>query len=189
VDGIATMTEPTDEQLMERFCQGEASACEELFNRHGRRVDALMKSMVRDEALAEDLVQTTFLSVVRSKDRYTPGNPVLPWLFTIATNAARDVLRRKGLKIEELSDTGELPRDIPSGSASTETDPGLRKAVETALNKLPESHREVVVLHKVQGLTFTEIADALGITSAAALIRAHRGYERLRELLAPLGVE
>lgn len=180
--------EPTDEQLMERFCAGESSACEQLFSRHGRRVDALMKSMVRDEALAEDLVQTTFLSVVRSKDRYTPGHPVLPWIFTIATNAARDVLRRKGLKIEELSDTGELPRDI-AGGASAETDPGLRKAVEQALSKLPQSHREVVVLHKVQGLSFVEIADALGITSAAARIRAHRGYERLRELLAPLGVE
>jgi RNA polymerase sigma-70 factor (ECF subfamily) len=183
------MTEqPTDEQLMERFCQGDDSACELLFSRHGRRVDALMKSMVRDEALAEDLVQTTFLSVVRTRDRYQPGHPVLPWIFTIATNAARDVLRRKGLKIEQLSDTGELPRDVASGS-TTETDPGLRKAIDTALARLPASHREAVVLHKVQGLTFTEIADALGIASAAARIRAHRGYERLRELLAPLGVE
>ena len=182
------MSEPTDEQLMERFCNGDGAACEELFNRHARRVDALMKSMVRDDALAEDLVQTTFLSIVRTRDRYQRGHPVLPWIFTIATNAARDVLRRRGLKIEQLSQSGELPRDVPSGAA-TETDPGLRKALDQALARLPASHREVVVLHKVQGLSFTEIADALGITSAAARIRAHRGYEKLRELLAPLGVE
>ncbi len=183
------MAEPTDEQLMERFCQGDDTAFDTLFSRHGPRVNALMRTMVRDQALAEDLVQTTFLSIVRTRDRYPHGAPVVPWIFTIATNAARDVLRRKGLKIEELTATGETPREVAAPTGSPESDPGLKRALDDALGKLPASHREAVVLHKVQGLSFAEIAETLGITSQAARLRAHRGYEKLRELLAPLGVD
>jgi RNA polymerase sigma factor (sigma-70 family) len=183
------MTEPTDEHLMDRFCRGDNSAFDTLFNRHGPRVNALMRTMVRDPALAEDLVQTTFLSIVRTRDRYPAGAPVVPWIFAIASNAAKDVLRRKGLKVEELSATGEPPRDVAAHTGSPETDPGLRRALDDALEKLPASHREAVVLHKVQGLSFQEVAEALGITSQAARLRAHRGYEKLRELLAPLGVD
>ncbi len=183
------MGEPSDEQLMERFCQGDNAAFEVLFDRHGRRVHGHLRTMVRDAALAEDLTQTTFLSIVRTRDRYPKGAPVVPWIFAIATNAARDVLRRKGLKIEELSATGEVPIHVPAPTGSPESDPGLRRAIDEAMAKLPPQYREAVVLHKVEGLSFQEIAEALGITNTAARLRAHRGYEKLRELLAPLGVE
>jgi RNA polymerase sigma-70 factor (ECF subfamily) len=133
--------------------------------------------MVRDAALVEDLTQMTFLSVVRSRDRYLRGAPVVPWLLSIAANAARDSLRRKKPGIEEPTATGE-PGDVPV--EPVQSDPGLQKQLERALAQLPESQREAVVLHKVHGLSFDQIAEMFGTSSTAVRIRAHRGYEKLK---------
>jgi RNA polymerase sigma factor (sigma-70 family) len=66
------------------------------------------------------------------------------------------------------------------------SDPGVRKRIEAAFAQLPDQQREAVVLHKINGLSFEEIAQALGISETAARIRAHRGYEKLRSLLEGL---
>lgn len=172
----------SDEALMERFRGGEAAALEALFTRHSRGVHGFLVRMVRDEALAEDLLQQTFLSVVRSVDRFQRGAKVWPWLLTIAANAARGSLRHQRQGVEVL---GEEPGLEPSVTP-TPSDPGARKRIEAAFAAMPASQREVVLLHKVEGLSFEEIAGMLGITSTAARIRAHRGYEFLRPLLEGL---
>jgi RNA polymerase sigma factor (sigma-70 family) len=175
------MGDPTDEQLMERFCtRGDKPAFAEVFDRFAHRVRAFLRPMVHDPALAEDLTQTTFLSIVRSRDRYLIGSPVAPWIFTIAANAARDALRRR--RIEQKF----APEAEEAVVHSEPADHGLRRQLESALQELPVSQREVVVLHKVQGLSFEQVAAAIGITSTAARIRAHRGYVKLRSLLAHL---
>ncbi len=178
------MGSETDEELMNRFCDGDTKALEALFDRHAQGVHAFLSRMVRDGALADDLVQTTFLSVVRSSDRYHRGSPVVPWLLTIAANAARDALRRSRLNIEVLaSDEGAAhePSHEPEMS-----DPGVRKRIEAAFEQLPAQQREAVLMHKVNGLSFEQIGEALEISPTAARIRAHRGYEKLRQLLGDL---
>ena len=62
-------------------------------------------------------------------------------------------------------------------------DPGLEKAVRAALAQLPDAQREAILLHRFEGLSFAEIAEHVGLTESAVKVRAHRGYERLRELL------
>lgn len=174
---------PTDEELMERFAQGEDGAFEPLFERHAAHVLAFLRRMVRDERQAEDLLQTTLLSVVRARGRYEPGTRFQPWLMTIAANAARDALRH-AKHVEGLTPTGELGER--QGATPTLGDPGLRRRLETAFATLPPDQREAVVLSKVEGWSFDEISRSLGITATAARIRAHRGYEKLRRLLADL---
>jgi RNA polymerase sigma-70 factor (ECF subfamily) len=176
----------TDDDLMSRFCRGEEAAFDLLYQRHAAPVLAFLTRMVRDAALAEDLLQTTFLSFVRARGRYEPGTNVRAWVYAIATNAGRDALRRRRARPERLSDTG-APVDAPV-DAPAPADPAVARALEEALMKLPVDQREAVVLHKLQELSFDEIATALGITVGAAKVRAHRGYQRLRELLAPLEV-
>jgi RNA polymerase sigma factor (sigma-70 family) len=176
--------DPTDELLMERFCAGDKVAFGLLFERFVPRVRAFLYPMVRDRALAEDLAQTTFLSIVRSKDRFLAGSPVAPWIFAIASNAARDSLRRRTAGVEQLASDGAPAPEIAVHSEPT--DHGLQRELERALGELPVSQREVVVLHKVQGLSFEQVAEAIGITSTAARIRAHRGYVKLRSLLKHL---
>ncbi len=177
------MGEASNEELMSRFCTGDSAAFRTLFGRLGPMVQRFLRSMLREPTLVEDVTQTTFLSVVRSRDRYTPGADVARWVLSIAANAARDLLRHRALGVEQLSSTGDA---VERPSQAPLPDPGLRRRLEDALQALPESQREVVVLHKVEGLTFEEVAGVLGITSTAARIRAHRGYGRLKELLVDL---
>lgn len=174
------MDTPSDEALMERYQAGDGQAMEVLFDRHASGVHAFLARMVRDQTLADDLLQTTFLSVVRSADRYQPGLKVVPWLLTIAGNAARDSLRRNRHRAEVSSDDEGVPE--PSVEVAM-SDPGQRRRIEAAFAQLPVQQRECVILHKVEGLSFDEIGRMLEISETAARIRAHRGYERLRALL------
>ena len=171
---------------MEQFCRGDENAFEILYARYAPQVQAFLGRMVRDAALAEDLLQVTFLSVVRARGRYQPGTTVRSWLYAIAANAGRDALRRRRARREgpagsdnpAIADASVPPVDLP--------DPAAARAVQEALMRLPVDQREAVVLHKMQDLSFEEIANVLGITVSAAKVRAHRGYHRLRALLAPL---
>ena len=177
------MGRPTDEELMERFRDGAQDAFEALFARHSGRVQGFLARMVRSGPLAEDLLQSTFLSVIRSRGRYEPGTRFVPWLMTIAANAARDALRhqRHVDAYASREDVGTpLSVQPPAG------DPGMRRHLLDALQQLHPDHREAVVLSKVEGWSFEEIAALRGISPGAARLRAHRGYERLRELLGSL---
>ena len=175
-------TDETDEALMERFCEGDNAAFEALFARHSGRVQGFLGRMVRDGPLAEDLLQTTFLSVVRARGRFDTGTRFVPWLLTIAANAARDALRRRqhaeGVARRDDASPGSVPPSVG--------DPGMRRRMEDAFQQLPEDQREAVLLNKVEGWTFEEIASLRGISVGAARIRAHRGYEKLRKLLEGL---
>ena len=181
-DTEAHAPEP-DEMLMERFLGGDTSAFDALFLRYAVRVHAYLRRMV-GTTTADDLTQTTFLSVVRSRDRFQRGARFRPWLYAIASNAARDFVRRA--RFEQPSDDGELPEQVVE---TVLPDPALEKAVHGALAQLPVQQREAILLHRFEGFSFGEIAETLGLTESAVKVRAHRGYVRLRSLLAHLGEE
>lgn len=170
---------------MGRFCQGDAQAFDALFGRYARAIHAYLTRMVGNRSAAEDLTQATFLSLVRARGRFMEGARFRPWLYAIATNAARDHLRRK--RPEDLTDEGDLPSS--PGEAAPMPDPGLERTIQRALAQLPDAQREAIVLHRFEGMSFGEIAEALGVTESAVKVRAHRGYEKLRELLAHLREE
>jgi RNA polymerase sigma-70 factor (ECF subfamily) len=175
--------ESSDEELMRRFQEGDQAAFNALYTRHAGTVYGFLQKLTGDAATAEDLTQVTFTSMVRSRDRFVDGMKLTPWLFTIAANAGRGVHRQRAVRTRaheaELAST-EVTTSQPS------FDPGLQREVNEAIQKLPAAQREAVVLHKLQGLSFDEIAEILGVSSTAARIKAHRGYTRLRELLAHL---
>ena len=170
----------TDDTLMQRFCAGDEAAFVRLYDRYAAEVLSFLTRMVRDAALAEDVLQTAFLSFVRARDRYQPAAGVRAWIFAIAANAGRDALRRRKSRREDLPGDGPMAKH-PDHTVSS--DPVMGHALEAALARLPQDQREAVLLHKLQGLSFPEIASALGTTAGAARLRAHRGYERLKQLL------
>jgi RNA polymerase sigma-70 factor (ECF subfamily) len=171
-----------DEELMLRFTRGDEAAFVELHTRYAGPLLGFLRRMLRDPALAEDVLQTTFLHMVRARGRYEPGMGVRPWFFAIAANAARDALRRRKVR-------GERPmnEEIDPSFEPALPDPALAKALGEALGALPAEQREAVLLHKLEGLSFDEIGRALGITTGAAKLRAHRGYEKLRAALGDRG--
>ena len=167
-----------DEVWMERFVSGDARGFEVLFSRHAGAVRRFVGRMAGKDA-ADDLTQTTFLSLVRARGRFRKGATFKPWLFAIAANAARDHLRRR--RPEDLTDEGELPQT--AAPAPAESDAGLERRVQQAIAQLPAQQREAILLHRFEGLSFAEVAQAVGASESAVKVRAHRGYERLRELL------
>lgn len=174
----------TDEQLMAAYAGGSVEAFEDLFSRYRHRVYGYFARAFADGPRAADLFQETFLKLHRARHRYDPVRPFATWLFAIAANVRRDALKSLGRR------PGDEPGDEPSPEPANPATPerlllaGERqRKVSTALARLPEGQREVVLLHRIEGLSFPEIADALGYRLEAVKSRAFRGYRALRRLL------
>jgi RNA polymerase sigma factor (sigma-70 family) len=179
-----TAQEVEDDELMARFCEGDERAFDSLYRKYASHLHAFVKRMVNQRSLADDLLQTTFLTVVRARGRYRRGTSVRAWMFAIAANAARDSLRRSRVRGVEATPSAA---NEPSVAPPSLPDPPVARALQSALDSLSAEQREAVLLHKMHGLSFAEIAETLGITAGAAKVRAHRGYEQLRSRLAAFG--
>jgi RNA polymerase sigma factor (sigma-70 family) len=175
----------TDEELMSAWVAGDAAAFEQLFARLAPRVHGFFLRSFRDESVADDLLQVTFMKVHRAKAQFRPGLKLAPWLFAVAARVRLDELRRR-LRLPEDADEDAIaradeqaPRDEPFGT-------DVRDAVRAALDALPESQRTVIHLHRYEGMTFSEIGALLGTSAGAVKLRAFRGYETLRQRLKGL---
>src|SRR5260370_26728402 len=181
------MEEPKDEALMAAYQKGDGRAFETLFSRYQDRVFGYFVRTFGDQALAEDLFQRTFLQVHRARAGYDSARPFVSWVFSIASNLGKDELKHRARRPGDAS--WVPPEDAPE-RAATSADPEAKLLaqeravrVEGALAKLPDSQREVIILHKLEGLSFPEIANALGEEVEAGKTRAFRGYRALPHLL------
>jgi len=180
---------PSEEALMSAYCAGDRSAFDRLFTRLGPRVHGFFMRSFQDRAVADDLLQTTFLKLHRARADFRAGEPVRPWLFSIAARVRLDEYRRRKHPVELLDE--ESLGHIPGGAGGLSAADGVETAeraeqVRAALEALPESQRVIVHLHRFEGLTFAQIAAALGTTEGAVKLRAFRAYEKLRVTLRPL---
>ena len=169
--------------LMVAYQDGDAMAFESLYGEVAGAMLGYLRSLTRDAARAEDLLQETFLQVHRVRHTFERGRPVKPWLYAIARNvflmyrrAAGRLARHEGLADEELPDI-PVPAEVESLAD--------RDEVRKALGRLPPDRREALLLHHVVGLSFQEVGAVLGLTAGAAKLRAHRGVVELRALLHP----
>ena len=167
---------------MSAYVAGDARAFEQLFARLGPRVHAFFLRSFRDSSVADDLLQVTFMKVHKARDQYDQGLRVAPWVFTVAARVRLDELRKR-LRLPEDADEEALARADAQAFRDPPPDADLVDAVRAALEKLPESQRTVIHLHRYEGMTFPEIAKVLGTTAGAIKLRAFRGYETLRKEL------
>ena len=166
-------------------------------------LDALYRTalrMTRSEADAEDLVQETYIRAFRFREQFTPGTNLKAWLFRILTNTFINSYRRKQAQpgFTELDDVDEFSlyrrmSDLKSASASpnpeTEFLNGLVDTeVKDALADLPDKFRSVVLLD-VEGFSYKEIAEMLGIPIGTVMSRLHRGRKFLQKRLLDLAQE
>jgi RNA polymerase sigma-70 factor (ECF subfamily) len=180
-----------EEALMAAYSEGDGEAFNELFSSLGPRIHGFFLRRFGNDAVADDLLQTTFLKVHRARAEYRIGAPVRPWVFTIAARVGLDEYRRRGRRPEMTDDQSmERATSAVAMERAAKTDLAERADiaahVRSALEILPDSQREVVMLHRYEGFTFAEIGKMLGLSEGAAKLRAFRAYERLRERLAPL---
>ena len=166
------MSRPSDEKLMARFVETlDEEPFQELVSRYLASARAVASTVLRDRTEAEDVVQETFLRIIRSRHQYALNRVFAPWFYTILRNVCRDVQRKRKLQGQFLREHALPVKDppVPGG--------GYWDLVD----KLPLPQQRVLQLKIGQDLTFKEIALALGCTVEAAKKRAQRALERLRE--------
>jgi RNA polymerase sigma-70 factor (ECF subfamily) len=166
------------DRWMERYQQADPDAPATLVGALSPALLRFFKSQAASREQADDLLQETWLRIHRVRHTYRPGEPVLPWIYAIARRVRVDGYRRtRRITLHEIA--MELLPERPSRAETRNPGP----AFDTLVAALPETQREVVTMLKVGGLTLEEVARATSSTVGAVKQKAHRAYERLRDLL------
>jgi len=176
-------------ELMQRYQAGDAQAFRELYALVAPRLLGYLAKLTKSRAVADDLLQQTFLKIHRARAAYVAGADPVPWFYAIAHRTFIDEVRRTGRAIVRTAgdDVPEVPAGLTGESDDRRddprVDPELAKAALDALAELPDQQREAVVLTKLEGKSVAEAAEIAGTSVGAMKVRAHRGYEALRKLL------
>ncbi len=179
----------TDEILLRRFADGDRSAFDELFCRYRSMAYRVAYRLLSHEADALDAVQNGFINALKHLKRFRGHSSFKTWLLRVICNAALDIGRQRKRDerfpsapirpaLNEFCSATALPVD-----AGLERD-DLRRAVDAALARLPAAQRQTFVLHVEGGLTYREVAEALGISIGTVMSRLFYARQKLKELLA-----
>jgi RNA polymerase sigma-70 factor (ECF subfamily) len=196
-----------DAALMLAFGRGDEAAFDRLFGRWGGRLQSYLQRMVSDRATAEELVQETFLRVHRARERYQAESRFSTWLYRIGTNLALNELRRPrrsrphastdydrdydpGYDPEHASGYEQASIVLVAGGSGPEVRAQARIAVlelSRELARLPERQRMALWLSAVEGLSYAEVAEALGTTAKSVKSLVHRARATLADRMAGEG--
>jgi RNA polymerase sigma-70 factor (ECF subfamily) len=189
----------SNEALMTAYQNGDVAAFAELVARHEKPLWNFLRRFVSDAATAEDLLQESFMRVVRGAPEWKPSAKFSTWLYTIGRNLcvdhARRMSHRRALSLdgparESAEESGRGLYDklagLDAGGEKRALTRELATALERAIAALPEPQREVFVMREVLNLPFAEIAQALATNEATVKSRMRYALERLRAALGSL---
>jgi len=184
------LRELSDEELILEF---QKNNTEDAFNilvqRYKNPLTNFVFRFLGDYASCADVVQETMIKVYRYKDSYSSVAKFSTWVYTIAGNLARTEYRRQRRRnIFSINDYGEEHKtyDLPDESSRPDviTDSGIKEEIiQRALLKVKETYREAVILRDIQGLSYEEISEILGVNEGTVKSRINRGRAQLQELL------
>jgi RNA polymerase sigma-70 factor (ECF subfamily) len=181
-----------DVRLMLAFCGGDAAAFDALFQRWAGRVLRYLDRMLRDPATAEELAQEVFVRVFRARSGYRPEARFSTWLYTIATNLARNELRRPARRHPHASSDDEAGPPLAAALPALEAELDARRLgerLERELARLPERQRSALWLAAVEGLPYAEVAVVLETSEKAVKALVHRARVALAECTGAGGGE
>ena len=177
----------TDQELAERHRYGDPEAFEELYSRFGTMVYSLALSMTGKPEDAADLCQDVFLKIYRHLGSFRGRSSLRTWVYRVAMNCCYSRFRyQRSWRSRVLADSVQVLQRVPDEGRSPEEDALARSTVELvsdALTRLPVVYRQAVVLRDIEGLSYEEIAEVLGIRVGTVRSRIARGRDRLRALL------
>jgi RNA polymerase sigma-70 factor (ECF subfamily) len=160
-----------------------APSWDDIVRDHSARVFRLAYRLTGNKHDAEDLTQEVFVRVFRSLDQYTPGT-FEGWLHRITTNLFLDLMRRRArIRFDALPDDAERLSSGEASPAQRYDDTLFDADVQAALDSLAPEFRAAVVLCDIEGLSYEEISDVLGIKLGTVRSRIHRGRSALRAAL------
>ncbi|HEX2078771.1 MAG TPA: sigma-70 family RNA polymerase sigma factor [Longimicrobium sp.] len=170
-----------DLQLIQQARQGDGGAVRELYQRHAGRVYAVVKRLAgHDDALAEDWAQEAWVRAIRALPTFRGDSRFTTWLHRIAVNSALHGRRSRVRKAGR-----EAPMDDSFSVRPAAENTVLRLRLESAMERLPEGMRRVLVLHDVEGYTHEEIGQMLGVNPGTCKSQLFKARARMRRLLTP----
>jgi RNA polymerase sigma-70 factor (ECF subfamily) len=168
---------------MAGYQRGDRDAATALIDRVSPQLHRFFMAQVFSRRYAGDLLQQTWLRVHEARHTYRPQEPVLPWLYAIARHVRVDSYRKVRRLESREQQVDVLPETPMRGTGSPRSGPDL----EAMLGWLPESQREIVIMLKVSGMSLEEVARATSSSVGSVKQKAHRAYEKLREVLMGMG--
>jgi RNA polymerase sigma-70 factor, ECF subfamily len=174
--------EDDEHGLVERVRRGDPGAFDALVSRYMRRAFAVAYRLLGNREDAEDLVQETFMAVLRKIDSFERGRAFSPWFFRILVNRGLNARKSRALRT-----TDELPEHAAAAGASPERSAEraeLRGRLRAALDGLPERQRVIVELFELEGFSGPEIAEILEISDGTVRWHLHEARKTLRQALA-----
>ena len=180
----------SDRVLLNNYLLGDRSAISELIERHSKRVRSYIGMMVKDDDVADDIFQDTFIKAVKVIDegRYTDTGKFLSWVLRIAHNRVLDYFRReKASKQINESEAGyDVIGTLRFSEPTTEDEivhSEMEQTIRSLVNLLPEEQQEVVRLRYYSKLSFQEIAEQTEVSINTALGRMRYALINLRRLI------
>jgi RNA polymerase sigma-70 factor (ECF subfamily) len=170
-----------------------------IVHRYKNAIVSFLFRYVGDFRTAEDLAQETFLRVFRKIREYNSTAKFSTWLYTIASNLAKDEFKRRvrhpAKSLDWINVGGDTTREVPQVKADTTEsmpdrqleDEEMRAAVNQALKQLEEHDREILLLKDVQGLSYEEIAQVLGLPMGTVKSRISRARLAFKEIWKNMG--
>ncbi len=194
------MSKSLDELLVERAKRGDVEAFEQLIGQHQRTVYNIAYRLTGNHEDASDVAQEAFIRAYSSLAEFRGDSSFATWLYRIVNNACLDELRkRKRQRVTYIDesvtmDDGEMSRqiaDTADGPEQALERVEIQRAVQESINSLDDEYRVVLVMRDIQGYSYNEIADSLGINLGTVKSRLNRARNALKEkfgsleLLAP----
>lgn len=192
------LREADDRELVTLALEGREDAYRELLRRFRRPIFSLIYRMVRDQELAEDLAQESFVKAFNNLDSYNPKYKFSSWLFKIANNHAIDHLRRTRLDTVSIhgsphaSGPDEIEQTrivLESTAENPEEEVAARELgayIEEAIADLRPEYRTAIILRHIEGRSYEEIAEVMDIPIGTVKTFIHRARGELREALEHL---
>ena len=198
-EGERTATGLSDEELLRLHRNRQEGAFETLVRRRSPEVYRFLYRFLGDRALADDVLQETFLQVHLSADRFDTSRRLKPWLFTIAANKARDAIRGRSRRYAaaldaQIADGGEdagayidlLRADIQSPLDQL-ANQELRRTVQKVVMEMPEHLREVLLLCYFHHMPYKDVAEALSVPLGTVKSRLHAAVSHFADRWQSIG--
>jgi RNA polymerase sigma-70 factor (ECF subfamily) len=175
-----------DHILIQRFLAGDVGAFERLVERYYQRIDHLAQQVVRHPMAAEDIAQEVFLRAYRALPRFRGEASLYSWLYRIAINLCLNYLRRQANRISTANEPDISAFPSPADPSSLLESQERERLVRRAIGALPSHYRIAIILRDLEGLSYHEIADILGIPLGTVKSRINSGKRLLRQTLRPI---
>ncbi|MSQ24317.1 MAG: sigma-70 family RNA polymerase sigma factor [Chloroflexi bacterium] len=175
-----------DETLLARVATGDRDALGLLYAEFQRPIFRYLFQLTSDAGLAEEILQDTFVAVWRSAGTFQSRSMLRTWLFGIARRQAHNVMRRPGVKLQDVDDASEVadPGPEPEDRVLAQADVAM---VRLGIARLSVAHREVLALKFVSGLGYQEMALITGVPEGTVKSRLNAARRALRQILSEDG--